>query len=120
MSLLARSSAAAKNTPQSFDNLQAVRYGDWKLNLTWRFSEAERQNILQSTYRIAQFCDHVELYNLRTDPGETTNIADKNPEVVSRLTELADEEKNALGEYADKGPGIRETILIDAPAALIK
>ena len=27
----------------------------------------------------------VELYNLRSDPGEKNNVADKNPEIVAKI-----------------------------------
>ena len=29
----------------------------------------------------------LELYNLKTDLGETANLADKNPEVIARISE---------------------------------
>ncbi len=45
---------------------QAVRWGDWKLI---------RQN-LDKDY---------ELYNLKTDEEETTNVADRHPDIVKRL-----------------------------------
>lgn len=46
----------------------AVRQGDWKL--VWRA-------VLPSS---------VELFNLRDDPNEQTNLADKHPETVARLS----------------------------------
>ncbi|UIE38558.1 arylsulfatase B [Leptodesmis sichuanensis] len=45
----------------------ALRQGDWKL--VWRV-------VLPS---------QVQLFNLRQDPAEKTNLADKNPDIVSRL-----------------------------------
>ncbi len=100
--------------------LQAVRYGDWKLSLLGQFSEREQQNILKSTYRSTQFSDQIELYNLRSDPGETTNVADKNPEIIAQLQKMAEKEINALGEWTHKGPEVRKTIIIDSPKPLIK
>lgn len=50
----------------------AVSDGDWKL--VWKTT-------LPST---------VELFNLADDPGEKTNLADSNPEVVTRLKQLAE------------------------------
>ncbi|MBI4624259.1 MAG: arylsulfatase [Verrucomicrobia bacterium] len=48
---------------------QALRRGDWKL------------------YRAAPD-QPVELYNLATDIGETTNVASAHPEITARLTQL--------------------------------
>lgn len=100
--------------------LHGVRFGDWKLSLLGQFTEEEQQNILKSTYKSTQFTDHIELYDLRKDPRETSNIADKNPEIVTQLLEMVEKEKNALGEWTNKGPEVRKTILIDSPKALIK
>jgi arylsulfatase A-like enzyme len=100
--------------------IQAVRYGDWKLNLQAEFSLEERQNILSSTYKNATFPDQVELYNLKSDPGETKNVADKNPEIVRDLMEMAEREKKALGEYNSKGPDVRNMLVVKTPAAIIK
>ena len=51
---------------QSRDVAQAVRMGDWKVMR----SKADAPP---------------ELYNLKTDPGETNNVADKNPDVITRF-----------------------------------
>ncbi|MGA3284627.1 MAG: sulfatase-like hydrolase/transferase [Verrucomicrobiota bacterium] len=49
------------------ETAQAIRMGDWKFFLP----EGER------------------LYNLKTDPGETQNVADKNPDVIAQFDRLA-------------------------------
>ncbi|MFT7035261.1 MAG: arylsulfatase A [Cyclobacteriaceae bacterium] len=100
--------------------LQAVRYGDWKLNLSSQFSEAQQQQIKKSTYRIAEFSDQLELYNLREDPREETDVSSEHPEMVSKILELAEREKKALGEFDAKGPEVRETMIVDSPTTLIK
>jgi arylsulfatase A-like enzyme len=99
--------------------LHGVRLGDWKLVLLGTFSESEQQNILKGA-RKTQFSDQIELYNLRSDPGETTNIADKNPEIVETLLKLVEKQKKALGEWTDQGPEVRKTIFIDSPKPLIR
>ena len=48
---------------------QAARMGDWKI--------VRPQNEKQW-----------ELYNLKTDPGETQNVADKNPDVIAKFEKL--------------------------------
>jgi arylsulfatase A-like enzyme len=50
-----------------------VRQGDWKL--IWRTA-------LPSA---------IELYNIAQDPAETTNLADKNPDIVARLQKRIEE-----------------------------
>ncbi len=100
--------------------LQAVRYGNWKLNLLGTFSNDQKQNITSSTYRIAEFTDSVELFDLNEDPGEQVNVAEKNPEVVEKLLGMAEEQKLALGEFTDKGPEVRKTISVDDPTLILK
>ena len=62
--------------------LQAVRAGDWKLHLA-----------------------SGELYHLREDIGETTDVAGKNPEVVAALEERAQVGRQDLGDSATDMPG---------------
>jgi len=55
--------------------LAAVRSGDWKLHRPGAQGGKGKAS--------------AELFNLREDIGETTNVADKHPEVVERLSALA-------------------------------
>ena len=100
--------------------LQGVRFGDWKLNLLGQFDEPIQENILKSTYKIVEFPDKMMLYNLRSDPGEKTNVADQYPEIVKQLMKLANAEKTALGEFNNKGPEVRETMVEESPKTLIE
>lgn len=75
--------------------LDAVRSGPWKLHLAKR-----------------------ELYNLSDDIGEAANVADKHPDVVQRLTALADAMKSDLGREG-MGPGCRPLGRVEAPQPLI-
>ena len=52
------------------DGRQAVRMGDWKL-VRYNISIPEKIT--------------TELYNLKTDLGEETNVADKNPKIVKQM-----------------------------------
>lgn len=55
---------------------QAVIAGDWK---------AVRQNLAKGVAK-------TELYDLKVDPGEKTDVAEKNPDVVARLEKLLKEQ----------------------------
>ena len=73
------------------EELQAVREGRWKLHLA-----LEKR-------------PEVELYDLEADIGESKNVAAAHPDVVKRLTELADQCRADLGDSntGKKGAGRR-------------
>ncbi len=75
--------------------LEAVRSGPWKLHLA------------QS-----------QLYNLDTDIGESSNVAQENPDVVKRLQSLAEGMKGDLG-LDGIGPGCRPLGRVDKAQPLI-
>ena len=82
---------------------QSVRVGDWK---------AVRQNLKPGPKSALKPNLAVELYNLRDDLAETTNVADKNPELVAKLTALLREQHTASPEFplpaldAEKAAGL--------------
>jgi len=82
--------------------LTAVRHEDWKLVFA-------RPSGGEMPYMPGFVTGHIEalptdqLYNLRTDPGETKNLATERPAVVTLLTQLADEFRIDLGDFT--GPG---------------
>jgi len=57
----------------SYGNTQAIRMGDWK---ALRFKVRDNPDA------------PIALYNLKTDIGETKNIADQHPDVVKRIAPL--------------------------------
>lgn len=75
--------------------LEAIRWRNWKLHLA-----------------------KGELYDLVQDPGEATNVAAANGEVVTRLQALAAEMDQDLGRDG-LGPGVRPLGKIDNPKPLI-
>lgn len=60
----------------SYGGQQAVRLGNWK---------AIRKNIRKGNLKI-------ELYNLKIDPQEQHNIAEKHPEIITRMSEIMKKE----------------------------
>jgi arylsulfatase A len=61
--------------------LEAVRHGDWKLQLPSEKKPSEKPM----------------LYNLRTDIGESTDVAAANPSVIAQLQNLVSSMKDDLG-----------------------
>ena len=49
-----------------------------------------------------------QLYNLRTDPAETTNVAEEHPEVVAELQEKIKDARTELGDRDVVGKGVRD------------
>jgi arylsulfatase A-like enzyme len=112
--------------------LQAVRSGPWKLHFAHpyitvaaepgrggkpsNFGKLAPTSITQSGvegiatrhgYRIEQL--ELSLFNLDTDPGETKNIAAEHPDVVKKLSALAEAARQDLGDSLQsvKGSGLR-------------
>ncbi len=69
------------------DQIDAVRFGPWKLHV--RKGETEV----------------LELYNLRDDIGETTNLAEDHPDVVADLLAKIEACRRDLGDSATGQPG---------------
>ena len=57
----------------------------------------------------------VGLYDLVTDVTESQNVADEHPEVVARLTALAERAREDLGDHDRLGSGQRPAGWIDDP-----
>src|SRR5439155_17711557 len=86
--------------------LEAVRSGPWKLHLPHEYRTLAGEpgkDGQPGPYKTAKI--EQALYNLTTDVGETTNVADKNPEVVQRLLAIAEEGRADLGDSLTNGPG---------------
>jgi len=88
------------------DELQAVRQGNWKLHVVHNHRHQTQpagtggKPAGEVTAKIG-----LSLYDLSTDPGETTNVADKHPDVVMRLMKLLDDQRKLLGDSLTKTKG---------------
>ena len=60
---------------------------------SWHAEDAIRT----ADWRLHRFFDHTELYDIRTDVGETKNVSDANPEVVKSLIEKMNTWAGSLG-----------------------
>ncbi len=68
-------------------DVQAVRSGKWKL----------QEFLGGGAYGLKRKAGQKALYDLESDPGETTNVADKYPEVFKRLEGLIAEKQKEIG-----------------------
>jgi arylsulfatase A len=89
--------------------LQAVRSGKWKLHFphgyrTMAGKPGGREGI-PADYSQAKIGK--ELFDLDADIGETTDVASKHPEIVERLSALADAMRKDLGDNGVEGSGLR-------------
>lgn len=65
----------------------ALRRGDWKLLLSpssggWSFPRPGKDDT------IIQTLPEIQLYNLKTDPGETNNVSKENPDIVREIRDI--------------------------------
>ena len=89
------------------EQLQAVRSGDWKLHLPLGEKKAHHQDERQRT--------ELQLFNLRDDIGETTNVAAEHADVVKQLLEFAERAREDLGDRGRPGKGLRPAGAVDNP-----
>lgn len=88
------------------NNLEAVTDGEWKLI----FPHTHRSyHVLPGTDGLPGEYGNVEtgleLYDLRRDQGERYNVREMYPEIVARLSQLADEAREDLGDDLTGHPG---------------
>lgn len=95
------------------NQLQAIVSGDgrWKLVLPHRYRTlAGRPGGLggQPVGYEHRLVEVPELYNLQTDPSESTNVADRHPRVLRELLDEAERARAELGDGANRpGSGTR-------------
>ena len=91
--------------------LQAVRSGRWKLYLPLENKVVGLHASDPDTVR-----SEAELYDLRNDIGETRNLTEDHPEVVERLTELAEGMRKDIGDLGREGAGQRPAGCVPDPS----
>ncbi len=91
--------------------LQAIRLGKWRLRLPLNPEIGGWTGQPKGT-------SEARLYDLDTDIGETQNIAAGHPDVVAKLTALADRARKEIGDYKVKGSGQREPGHVASPKLL--
>ncbi|WP_442482329.1 sulfatase family protein [Aeoliella sp. SH292] len=87
--------------------LRAVRDRQWKLHLPhqYRTLDGRAGGTGGATVEYSQARIGEELFDLKNDPGETANVAEKHPEIVERLREMAATARRDLGDTLTKTKG---------------
>ncbi len=92
------------------NRLDAVRSGRWKLHLPHDYPHPEQLGGDAKPGTVTPHKIELSLFDLETDVGETTNVADKHPDVVARLQTYVETARADLGDAATKrtGSGVRQ------------
>lgn len=106
-SALVLATPGARSPQQSYcfyyhrNDLEAIRSGRWKLHFPHKYRSMDGRE-LGSGGTPGKYDNNrktgLELYDLATDVGESRNVVDAHPEVVKRLTALADAMRRDLGD----------------------
>ncbi|MHC4319358.1 MAG: sulfatase family protein [Planctomycetota bacterium] len=90
------------------NDLEAVRSGRWKLHFPHKYRSMEGRDPgsggTPGKYDYSRRTG-LELYDLRADVSESRNVADDHPEVVARITALADAMRRDLGDKLTEAKG---------------
>lgn len=89
--------------------LQAVRSGRWKLHFRHDYRSLDEPGSGGRPGRYVGRTIGPALFDLDSDPGETTDVAREHPDVVRRLEALAEGARRDLGDSATgrEGSGVR-------------
>jgi arylsulfatase len=83
------------------NELQAMRWKNWKLYFPHTYNSIEGQlpaNDGKRGQTKQVKLDFTELYDLNSDKGEKINVAEKHPDIVSKMNEMADEIRKKIGD----------------------
>jgi arylsulfatase A len=85
--------------------LHAIRSGRWKLHLPHPYQSLERSGADGAPGAYVRKELELSLFDLETDPREQTNVAGRNPDVVTRLMEIVERARQDLGDSLTKRTG---------------
>jgi arylsulfatase A len=97
--------------------LQAMRSGKWKIHFAHDYQTLESPGKDGKPGPYAKTRTEIALFDLETDPGEAKDLAAAHPDVVTRLSMLAERVRTDLGDVATKreGKGVRPAANVQAP-----
>jgi arylsulfatase len=91
------------------NELQAVVMGDWKLYFPHKYrsiapGQAFRNDGIPIDYFMIEM-KAMELYHIPTDPSESKNVFDQNPEIVLKMNALAEKARADMGDALQNRQG---------------
>jgi arylsulfatase len=100
------------------NSLKGIRKGQWKLvlpNISQTYKRISAIGMDGWPGKYASDTAYLALYDLRSDPGETLDLKEKYPEIVSQLTVIADRYRKELGDDLTKqtGYGVRPAAKVE-------
>lgn len=95
------------------EQLQAVRAGPWKLYLPLE------KKLINNAAKLSPKPAPPELYDVRRDVHEDHEVSSQHPDVVSRLTSLAEKIRAEIGDDDKRGSGQRTAGWVDNPRPLL-
>ena len=85
--------------------LHAIRSGKWKLHLAHPYQSLKLAGADGRPGEYERKVIELSLFDLDQDPGESTNVAGTNPDVVKQLLEYAERARADLGDSLTKRTG---------------
>jgi arylsulfatase A-like enzyme len=86
-------------------DLHGVRAGKWKLHFPHTYPQPAPAGGGGKPGKYRQLKIGMELFDLEADPGETTDVAMKHPDIIERLQALAERAREDLGDARLKREG---------------
>lgn len=83
------------------NELHAVRHHDWKLYVPHTYRSLNGRSGTNDGFPVPYDMNEIEsaaLFNLSTDPKEETDVASQYPEMVKKITKIADSVRLVLGD----------------------
>ena len=83
------------------NELHAVRHKNWKFYVPHTYRSLNGKVGTNDGYPIPYDMNEIEtpvLFNLETDPGENRDVASENPELVAKISKIADSIRHVLGD----------------------
>ena len=91
--------------------LQAIRMGKWKLHFphSYRTMDGKPGGTGGIPTKYSQAKIGLSLFNLHEDIGETIDVKDNHPKIVSKMLKLGEKMRKELGDQGRKGTGQRSS-----------